>query len=180
MYTNNSMSNNNGNKFYRPATWESICFNDPEKAMVLSNYFEKIGWMPKRNSVPTVNLTYGIISPVVTHINYPGYFDYTSEYVAMSNSCKRGERVNLHRNSNHLAIDNCRFAYAADVPVAILKEIIANTTINDHPLYQYQKIVENRKAMEEAVSIKKENESLKKQLADLKKSVENLYNMTTK
>ena len=34
MYTNNSMSNNNINKFYRPATWESICFNDPEKAAI--------------------------------------------------------------------------------------------------------------------------------------------------
>ena len=89
MYTNNSMSNNNVNKFYRPATWESICFNDPEKAAVLSDYFEKIGWYPRKNGVPTVNLTYGIISPAVIHSDTWCYGQ-PLEYLYFTESCKTG------------------------------------------------------------------------------------------
>lgn len=184
MYTNNSMSNNNVNKFYRPATWESICFNDPEKAMVLDGYFEKIGWYPTRASIPTVNLTYGIISPIITHITSPGFLGYTSEYTAITKSCKTGKKVRPHRNASYNDIKDCRFAYAADVPTVILKDFIDRTVCWYGPSVQYNKFLKNRaffnNAAKEAESLKAENESLKKQLDTFKKSVENLYNMTTK
>ena len=184
MYTNNSMSNNNVNKFYRPATWESICFNDPEKAMVLDSYFEKIGWHPTKASIPTVNLTYGIISPTVTHISCSGYFSYTSEYVAITKSCKTGKKVRPHCDSLYNEIKGCRFAYAADVPTVILKEFIDKTVCWNFPFVQYKEFLENQtflnNATKEAESLKAENEALKKQLDTFKKSVENLYNMTTK
>ena len=184
MCNNNFMSNNNINKFYRPATWESICFNDPEKAMVLDSYFEKIRWTPRRSSVPTVNLTYGIISPVVTHISYPGYEGYPGEYAIIIKSCKTGDKVNMYYKTTYNGINNCRFAYAADVPTSILKEFIDKTVCWKYPCHQYKKVFENKSRLatvsDENVFLKEENETLKKQLSEFKKSVENLYNMTTK
>ena len=184
MYTNNSISNNNVNKFYRPATWESICFNDPEKAMVLDGYFEKIGWYPTRASIPTVNLTYGIISPIITHITSPGFLGYTSEYTAITKSCKTGKKIRPHCDSLYNEIKGCRFAYAADVPTVILQEFIDRTVCWHIPAVQYDEFFQNKKSLnnatKEAESLRTENETLKKQLDTLKKSVENLYNMTTK
>lgn len=186
MYTNNSMSNNNINKFYRPATWESICFNDPEKASVLSDYFEKIGWYPRKNGVPTVNLTYGIISPAVIHSSiWSGGM--TTEYLYITESCKTGREVHIKgiaSNTTTKVIDHCCFAYVADVPTSVLKTFIKNAVCLDFPPQQYKKLFEQKANMvnvtKEVESLKAENESLKKQLDTFKKSVENLYNMTTK
>ena len=186
MCNNNFMSNNNVNKFYRPATWESICFNDPEKAAVLSDYFEKIGWYPRKNGVPTVNLTYGIISPAVIHSSiWSGGM--TTEYLYITESCKTGREVHIKgiaSNTTTKVIDHCCFAYVADVPTSVLKTFIKNAVCLDFPPQQYKKLFEQKANMvnvtQEVESLRAENEALKKQLNSLKKSVENLYNMATK
>ena len=177
---------NEVNNFYRPATFEAIMFNEPKKAMLLENYFAKQREYLKSSSIPTVNLTYGIISPAVIHSDTWCYGQ-TTEYLYITESCKTGREVHLKgiaSNTGTKVIDHCCFAYAADVPTPILKTFIKNAVCLDFPPRQYKKLFEQKANMasvtKEVEFLKAENESLKKQLDTLKKSVENLYNMTTK
>lgn len=182
---------NEVNNFYRPATFEAIMFNEPKKAMLLENYFAKQREYLKSSSIPTVNLTYGIISPRSTHIAKPGWTGVAGEYLAIKKSCETGKQASTYGKSYYSNISGCRFAYAADLPIAYLIEIMDRNKDNKsvQELYDeyYQSKVNSRineiqlaniKDMNK--SLKNQNEALKAQIDELKTSIGKLFEIASK
>ena len=183
---------NEVNNFYRPATFEAIMFNEPKKAMLLENYFAKQREYLKSSSIPTVNLTYGIISPRIAHICSTGESGYVGEVRAIKKSCERENIVRVHKTNNHYkAINGCRFAYAADLPISYLSELMSKNKDNKsiHALYdEYYQVktnsvidriqLENIKDMNR--SLKNQNEALKAQIDELKTSIGKLFEIASK
>ena len=167
---------NEVNNFYRPATFEAIMFNEPKKAMLLENYFAKQRENMKMSSIPTVNLTYGIISYRITHICNPGYYGGMGEYLAIKKDCETGNPVRAHKCSEFYDINGCRFAYAADLPMSYLVELMDKNKNNDGVLTQYKNVLkreeENASVIKLLGELKEENEKLKKQISDAKTLLE--------
>ena len=180
------------NKFYRPTTMESIAFNEPKKAILLETYFAKQGIKLSSICIPTVNLTCGIISPRIAHICSTSESGYVGEVNAINKSCESGNIVRVHKTNNHYyEINGCRFAYAADLPIAYLAEIMSKNKDNKsiHELYnEYYQIktdsvldriqLANIKDMNR--SLKNQNEALKAQIDELKSSIEKLFEIASK
>ena len=186
---NRYMENNN---FYRPATFEAIMFNEPKKGMLIETYFAKQGIKLSSICIPTVNLTCGIISPRIAHICSTGESGYVGEVNAINKSCESGNIVRVHKTNNHYyEINGCRFAYAADLPISYLSEIMSKNKDNKsvQELYDkhYQSEVDSRineiqlaniKDMNR--SLKNQNEALKAQIDELKTSIGKLFEIASK
>lgn len=138
------------NTTYSPKTIAAIQFMEPEKAFLLSEYF---GTLPSLTSVPTVNLTLGVISPTFRHVAGT-----VGEYLIVKKSCETGYPVRTYKNSTHEAINGCIFAYAADLPMSVLRDIMRK-----HPFigtYDATKIAieeleENKRLRENSTKLKK-------------------------
>lgn len=189
---------NEVNNFYRPATFEAIMFNEPKKAMLLENYFAKQREYLKSSSIPTVNLTYGIISPRSTHIAKPGWTGVAGEYLAIKKSCETGNQARVYGKSYYSNISGCRFAYAADLPIAYLIEIMDrnknNKTVQELYDEHYQNEVDslingiqlanvkdmNRSLTKQNEALKAQNEVLKARIGELKTSIGKLFDIAYK
>ena len=140
------------NTAYSPKTFAAIKFMEPEKYFLLTDYFYSI---PYNTSVPTVNLTLGIISSTMSH-----YARTVGEYLAVRKSCETGLPVKTNKGSLHEALNGCIFAYAADLPMAVLRDIIKKHPDSCMwPEFRTEKALKER---EEAEKIRKNNEKLKK------------------
>lgn len=104
---------------YDPKTIAAIVFMEPEKALLLKEYFG--GFLPKTTNIPTVNLTLGIISPEVRHLKKSKG---VGEYLAIKRSCDSGYPIHTHCDSSYKELDGCIFAYVADLPMAVLRDIM--------------------------------------------------------
>ena len=180
------------NNFYRPATFEAIMFNEPKKGMLIETYFAKQGIKLSSICIPTVNLTCGIISPRIAHICSTSESGYVGEVNAINKSCESGNIVRVHKTNNHYyEINGCRFAYAADLPISYLSEIMSKNKDNKsiHALYdEYYQVktdsvidriqLANIKDMNK--SLKKQNETLKAQIDELKTSIGKLFEIASK
>ena len=176
---------NEVNNFYRPATFEAIMFNEPKKGMLLENYFAKQGIKMTASCVPTVNITYGIISARVTHIIPSGEIGYIGEMLAINKACESGKPVHVRKNNKHYyAINGCRFAYAADMPTSILLELMDKNNDNKTIYEQYVKFFmdknESAHINELMEDLRKENEKLKAQIDELKTSIGKLFEIASK
>lgn len=188
----NRYMNSDSNKFYRPTTMESIMFNEPKKAILIENYFAKQGIKLPSICIPTVNLTCGIISPKISHICSTNESGYVGEVNAINKSCESGNIVRVHKTNNHYyEINGCRFAYAADLPISYLSEIMSKNKDNKsiHELYkEYYQVktdsvidriqLANIKDMNR--SLRKQNETLKAQIDELKTSIGKLFEIASK
>lgn len=105
------------NTTYNPKTISAIQFMEPEKALLLKEYFG--GFLPKSTSIPTVNLTLGIISSNMCH-----FVNTSGEYYAIKKSCDSGYPLKANKGSQHEILDGCIFAYVADLPMAVLRDIM--------------------------------------------------------
>lgn len=117
--------NNNMNKapFYRPTSMGSIRFHEPVKAQLIEAYF---GRELPNNCIPTVNITYGIISDTMSHITKANECGYVGEILAVRRSCENGNPVRLvENNKNYPQLNGCIMQYAADVTIGILRDIMA-------------------------------------------------------
>ena len=195
---NRYMNSIENNKFYRPATFESISFNEPKKAMLISEYFARQGIKVRSTSIPTVNLTFGIISHNSVHISKPGYDSYQCENRTIASACASGNPATVYKKSNYKAINGCRFAYAADLPIAYLVEIMSKNKDNKsiHELYDehYQNEVDsvidriqlanikdmNRSLNKQNEALKAQNEVLKTRIGELKTSIGKLFDIAYK
>ena len=143
---------------YRPASMSAIRFNEPEKAALLDNYF---GFPVPNNAVPTINLTLGVISPVITHIKKTGDYGSIGEYQAITKSCETGNPVVTHSNCSYPEINGCIFTYVADVSLNVLKNYMREPFIGS-----YDKTIltleEKEKKVRDQVLIKKITEENKK------------------
>lgn len=180
------------NNFYRPATFEAIMFNEPKKGMLIEAYFAKQGIKLSNICIPTVNLTCGIISPRISHICSTNESGYVGEVNAINKSCESGNIVRVHKTNNHYyEINGCRFAYAADLPISYLSEIMSKNKDNKsvHELYdEYYQVktdsvidriqLANIKDMNR--SLRKQNEALKTQINELKTSIGKLFEIASK
>lgn len=136
---------------YSPKTIAAIEFVEPEKALLLKEYF---GILPKSTNVPTVNLTLGIISPEVRHFRKES----VNEYLVIKKSCETGYPVHTHCDSSYKELDGCYFAYAADLPMSVLRDIMRK-----HPFIgTYDATVLALEEREENKLLKENNEKLKK------------------
>lgn len=183
---------NEVNNFYRPTTFEAIKFNEPKKAMLIETYFAKQGIKLTSTCIPTVNLTCGIISPRITHFRSYDEIGYMGEMIAINKSCETGNIVRVHKTNSHYSeINGCRFAYAADLPISYLAEIMSKNKDNKsiHELYnEYYQIktdsvldriqLANIKDMNR--SLKNQNEALKAQIDELKTSIGKLFEIASK
>ena len=180
------------NNFYRPATFEAIMFNEPKKGMLIETYFAKQGIKLSSICIPTVNLTCGIISPRIAHICSTSESGYVGEVNAINKSCESGNIVRVHKTNNHYyEINGCRFAYAADLPIAYLIEIMDRNKDNKsvQELYDeyYQSKINSRINEIQLANIKdmnrsleKQNEALKAQIDELKTSIGKLFEIASK
>lgn len=141
---------------YQPKTIASIQFMEPEKALLLKEYFG--GFLPKSTSVPTVNLTLGIISPEIRHLKKDKN---VGEYLAIKKSCETGYPIHTHCDSSYKELDGCIFVYAADLPMAVLRDIMRK-----HPF------IGTYDATKLALEEQEENKYLKENYNKLKKIIE--------
>lgn len=107
------------NTTYDPKTIAAIQFMEPEKALLLKEYFG--GFLPKATFIPTVNLTLGIISSEIRHLKKDKN---VGEYLAIRKSCETGYPVHTHCDSSYKELNGCIFAYAADLPMSVLRNIM--------------------------------------------------------
>lgn len=190
---------NEVSNFYRPATFEAIMFNEPKKAMLLENYFAKQGIQMTASCVPTVNITYGIISARVTHIVPSGEVGYVGEMLAINKACESGNPVRVHQTNDHYGeIHGCRFAYAADMPISYLIEIMNKNSSNKTTIELYKKVLDdaaesiingiqlanikdmNRSLNKQNEALKAQNEVLKARIGELKTSIGKLFDIAYK
>lgn len=136
---------------YEPKTIAAIQFMEPEKALLLKEYFG--GYLPSNISVPTVNLTLGIISPTFRHVAGT-----VGEYQAVKKSCESGYPVRTYKGSSHEKINGCIFAYVADLPMSVLRDIMRK-----HPFIgAYDATILALEELEENKHLKENNAKLKK------------------
>lgn len=170
--------NNNYNMHiaYRPASVSAMRFHEPEKVVLLENFF---GYRLPGNSVPTINLTDGYVSPISTHVHKIGKYGQVGEYLAIIKSCETGNPVKTNKNSSFKEIDGCTFTYVADVSLNVLKEYLRKTKeyelnnekqleILKETMKRYEEEQRTKKEMDE---LRKENESLKKTLNKIKETL---------
>lgn len=163
--------NNNYNMHiaYRPASVSAMRFHEPEKVLLLENFF---GYRLPGNSVPTINLTDGYVSPISTHVHKIGEYGQVGEYLAIVKSCETGNPVKTNKNSSFEEIDGCTFTYVADVSMNVLKEYLRKTKEYEEMLKETMKRHEKeKKAQEEMDELRKENESLKETLNKIKETL---------
>lgn len=144
------------NTTYSPKTIAAIQFMEPEKASLLKEYFG--GILPKSTSVPTVNLTLGIISPEIRHLKKDKN---VGEYLAIRKSCETGYPIHTHCDSSYKELDGCIFVYVADLPMAVLRDIMRK-----HPF------IGTYDATKLALEEQEENKQLRENNAKLKKILE--------
>ena len=141
------------NTTYSPKTIAAITFMEPEKALLLKEYFG--GVLPKSTSIPTVNLTLGIISPEMRHLRKnknPG------EYLTIKKSCDSGYPIHTHCDSSYKELNGCIFAYVADLPMSVLRDIMRK-----HPFVgTYDATMMVLVEKEENVRLKENNVKLRK------------------
>lgn len=140
------------NTTYEPKTIASIQFMEPEKALLLKEYFG--GFLPKSTNVPTVNLTLGIISPEVRHFRKES----VNEYLVIKKSCETGYPVHTHSDSSYKELNGCIFAYAADLPMSVLRDIMRKRPF----IGTYDATILALEELEENKHLKESNEKLKK------------------
>lgn len=138
---------------YFPKTIASITFMEPEKALLLKEYFG--GYLPSNTCIPTVNLTLGVISPEMKHLKKDKN---VGEYLTIKKSCDSGYPVRTHRDSSYKELDGCYFAYAADLPMSVLRDIMRKRPF----IGTYDATVLALEEREENKLLKENNEKLKK------------------
>ncbi len=140
------------NTAYSPKTMAAIEFMEPEKAILLKEYFGEFS--PKSTSIPTVNLTLGIISPIFNHITVT-----VGEYQAIKKSCGNGYPIRTYKGSFHEILNGCIFSYAADLPMCVLRDVMRKHPYNNN---MYKATLTALKEQEESKQLRKNNEKLKK------------------
>ena len=165
--------NNNMNKapFYRPTSMGSIRFHEPVKAQLIESYF---GRELPNNCIPTVNITYGIISDTMSHITKADECGYVGEILAVRRSCESGNPVRLvENNKNYPQLNGCIMQYAADVTIGILKDIMTKNPQKLSVAEQYNnRIKEERQArltIENLDTLEEENHEMEKRIKELEK-----------
>lgn len=136
---------------YEPKTVAAITFMEPEKVLLLKEYFG--GYLSSNISVPTVNLTLGVISPTFRHVAGT-----VGEYQAIKKSCDSGYPVHTYKGSSHEKINDCIFAYVADLPMSVLRDIMRKRPF----IGTYDATVLALEELEENKHLKESNEKLKK------------------
>ena len=170
--------NNNVNKapFYRPTSMGSIRFHEPIKAQLIESYF---GRELPNNCIPTVNITYGIISDTMSHITKANECGYVGEILAVRRSCESGNPVRLiENNKKYPQLNGCIMQYAADVTIGILKDIMAKNPQKLSIDEQYNnRIKEERQArltIENLDTLEEENHEMEKRIKELEKMCKEL------
>lgn len=143
---------------YQPKTLSAIEFFEPEKAEFLKNYFG--GFLPKSTSIPTVNLTLGIISPDMKQV-----IGSVGEYLAVKKSCDRQLPIKTNKGSNHEILNGCIFAYVADLPMSVLRMIAFRQAF----VGTYDATMIALQSIEKEKQYKKDSEKLHKVLEALNK-----------
>lgn len=136
---------------YSPKTIAAIQFIEPNKAILLESYFG--GVITPSTSIPTINLTLGIISPEMRHFSRN-----VGEYQAIKKSCDTGCAIHTYKGSGHQVLNDCIFAYAADLPVSVLRDLMRKRKyINPRhaTLLALHELEENKNLRENNIKLKK-------------------------